>query len=71
MVKNNLNKHTQCLAETLTKQRTGHRKNAEEDVGEITSNSEGGKISWETLVLRRDPNEQCTAGKVMGDLLQA
>lgn len=42
-----------------------------EDVGETISDSEGGKISWKMLALRRDPNEQCAAGKAMGDLLQA
>ena len=59
MVKNNLNRHAPCLAETLTENREQDiEKMIEEDVGEIISDSKGGRISWKTSVLRRDPNEQ-------------
>lgn len=49
MVKNNLNRHTPCLAETLTENRERDiEKTIKEDVGEIISDSKGGRISWKT-----------------------
>jgi len=55
--------HAPCLAETLTENRTGHRKKMiTEDVGEIIPDSKGGRISWKTLVLRRDSNDQTACG---------
>lgn len=49
MVKNNLNGRTPCLAETLTENREQDiEKTIKEDVGEIISDSKGGRISWKT-----------------------
>lgn len=58
MAKNNLNRHAPCLAETLTENREQDiEKMIKEDVGEIISDSKGGRISWKTLILIWDVKE--------------
>lgn len=58
MAKNKLNRDAPCLAETLTENREQDiEKMTKEDVGEIISDSKGGRISWKTLVLIWDVNE--------------
>lgn len=50
MVKNNVSRHTPCLAETLTENREQDiEKTIKENVGEIITDSEGGRISWKTF----------------------
>lgn len=53
-----MNRHTPCPAESLTENREQDiGKMIKEDVGEIISDSLGGRTSWKMGDLRRDPNE--------------